>query len=201
MSGSVTDTDTDGASLGRSRFAVVDVETSGLSTERDRVLQVAVVTVNGEGAVLDSWVSLMRPRMRWAFRLGPRHIHGLSRSALRKAPPAGVVLDELAHRLRGSTFTAHNARFDSSFLQQSARRAGIDLALTPALCTLSLSRQLDPDRTMSHRLPDICHRYGIALERPHDALEDAMATAAVLPYLLRAHGITNADQLSRLTTS
>lgn len=199
MSGSATDTDTD--SMAGVRFAVVDVETSGLSTERDRVLQVAVVTVNGEGTVLDSWVSLVRPRMRWAFRLGPRHIHGLSRSALRNAPRAAAVLGELGQRLEGSTFTAHNARFDSSFLRQSAQRAGVDLALTPALCTLRLSRQLDPGRTMSHRLPDICDRYGVALDRPHDALEDAMATAAVLPHLLRAHGITSPDQLSRFTSS
>ncbi len=200
MSGAPTDTDSDSAGLAGVRFAVVDVETSGLSTARDRVLQVAVVTVNGEGTMLDSWVSLVRPRMRWAFRLGPRHIHGLSRSALRNAPPARVVLDELAQRLEGSTFTAHNARFDSSFLQQSARRAGVDLALTPVLCTLSLSRRLDPGRTMSHRLPDLCARYGIVLDRPHDALEDATATAAVLPHLLRAHGITSPDQLSLLTT-
>jgi len=32
--------------------------------------------------------------------------------------------------------------------------------------------------------------------RPHDALADADATAAVLPHLLRAHGITTVDQLS-----
>ena len=64
------------------RFGVVDVETSGLSTSRHRVLQVAIVTVNGDGTVLDTWVSLIRPHNRWLFRLGPRHIHGLTRSAL-----------------------------------------------------------------------------------------------------------------------
>ena len=197
MSAAPTDLDT----LAGARFGVVDVETSGLSYKHHRVLQVAVVTVNGNGTVLDSWVSLVRPRNRWIFRLGPRHIHGLTRSALRKAPPAPAVLTELAQRLQDATFTAHNARFDSSFLQQSARHAGVDLALVPALCTLTLSRRLDPDRTMSHRLPDICARYGIALERPHDALEDAMATAAVLPHLLAAHGITTAAQLSLVTTS
>ena len=39
------------------------------------------------------------------------------------------------------------------------------------------------------------HRLVITLERPHDALGDAAATAAVLPHLLAAHGITDADQL------
>ena len=64
------------------------------------------------------------------------------------------------------------------------------------LCTLTLSRRLDPDRQLSHRLGDLCARYGIELVRPHDALADADATAALLPHLLKAHGITSAAQLS-----
>lgn len=189
----------DSAALSAARFGVVDVETSGLSTRRHRVLQVAVVTVDGHGNVLDTWVSLIRPRNRFIFRVGPRHIHGLSRSELRSAPTAKVVLTELSRRLQGTTFTAHNAKFDATFLGESARRSHIALRLTPVLCTLKLSRQLDPDRQMSHRLADICARYGIALDRPHDALEDAIATAAVLARLLAEHGVTRADQVARLT--
>lgn len=197
MSRTASDFDT----LADLRFGVVDVETSGLSTRRHRVLQVAIVTVDGAGAVLDTWVSLVRPRHRWFFRLGPRHIHGLTRSALRSAPPATEVLAELARRLQGTTFTAHNASFDATFLQHSARRAHIELPVSPALCTLRLSRRLDPDRERSHRLTDICSRYGVTLDRPHDALEDALATAAILPFLLQAHGVVNADQVSDLTRS
>ncbi|MCU1394640.1 MAG: hypothetical protein JWM34_3068 [Ilumatobacteraceae bacterium] len=180
-------------------FAVVDVETSGLSTRRHRVLQVAVVTVDGSGQLIDRWSSLVRPRNRWLFRLGPRHIHGLTRAQLRTAPSVDVVLAELAKRLDGATFTAHNARFDAEFLRTLADRGGVTLPLSPQLCTLRLSRRLDPERKLSHRLADVTARYGIANERPHDALEDATATAAVLPHLLRAHGATTGDQLSALT--
>ena len=183
------------------RFAVVDVETSGLSTKRNRVLQVAVVTIDGEGTVIDAWSSLVRPRNRWLFRLGPRHIHGLTRARLRAAPSATEVLAELARRLDGSTFTAHNAAFDAAFLRRMAAGRATALSLTPQLCTLRLSRQLDPDRKLSHRLADVTERYGVRNERPHDALEDALATAAVLPHLLRAHGVSNGDQLSRLIES
>ena len=72
---------------------------SGLSFDRDRVLQVAVVTVDGEGRVVERWSSLVRPRSRWFFWLGPRHIHGLTRARLRAAPPATDVLTELTRRL------------------------------------------------------------------------------------------------------
>ncbi len=187
--------------LAEARFAVVDVETSGLSVNRHRVLQVAVVVADGNGRVLQSWVSLIRPKWRWLFRLGPRRIHGLHRSALRKAPPAREVLTELAARIGGATFTAHNAEFDAQFLQKSAKRLGVSLDLAPQLCTLHLSRKLDPERALSHRLADVSARYGIANPRPHDALEDALTTAAVLPHLLRANGVTTADQVERFTRS
>ena len=71
----------------------------------------------------------------------------------------------------------------------------MQLQFTDPLCTLQLSRQLDPEHTMSHRLGDLCERCGVYLARPHDALADADATAAVLPYLLQAHSIATVDQL------
>ena len=36
-----------------------------------------------------------------------------------------------------------------------------------------MSRRLDPERARSHALGDLCVRYGVSLDRPHDALHDA----------------------------
>ena len=177
------------------RFAVVDVETSGLSLRRHHVLQVGVVVVDGTGQVLQRWSSLVAPRSRWFFRVGPTELHGIHRRDLRAAPSAEVVLQQLATHLSGARFVAHNASFDLAFLQKAACRAGVELPIQQPLCTLRLSRQLDPQRQLSHRLGDLCARYQIQLVRPHDALADADATAAVLPHLLQAHHIDTVDQL------
>jgi DNA polymerase III epsilon subunit-like protein len=154
-----------------------------------------VVIIDGNGTVLDRWSSLVAPRYRWWFRVGPTTVHGIRRRDVRHATPAALVLAELRQRLAGARFVAHNADFDVAFLQKAARRAGVDLPIHDPLCTLRLSRRLDPERQLSHRLGDLCARYDIELVRPHDALADADATAAVLPHLLRAHGITTVDQL------
>jgi DNA polymerase-3 subunit epsilon len=180
------------------RFAVVDLETSGFSTRRHRILQIGMVTVEADGTVLDEWSTLVR--LRWPFqRVGPIHVHGITRSTLKDAPRLDDVLTEFGERLNGSIFTAHNAAFDAGFLLRAARRRSTDdpvnLGLEPRLCTLRMSRRLDPDRQQSHRLGDICERYDVALDRPHDALADAAATAAVLPYLLEGHAITTSEQL------
>lgn len=183
------------------RFAVIDLETSGFSTRRHRILQLGMVTaeVTADGcAVIDRWSSLIH--LRWPFsRVGPTHVHGITRPMLRDAPRLDDVLDELGERIDGAVFTAHNARFDGEFLLRAARRRGRDDplrdALSTRLCTLRMSRRLDPERQQAHGLADLCDRYGVELARPHDALADATATAQVLPHLLAAHRVTERDQL------
>ena len=181
------------------RFAVVDIETSGLSTRWHRVLQIAVATVV-DGEVVDEWSSLVRARWPWQ-RIGPRHVHGLTRDQLRHAPPRDEVLRELAQHVDGAVLCAHNVEFDWAFLARDARRSGIRLAPAHQLCTLRLSRRLDPERELSHRLGDVCARYGVVNERAHDARFDARATAQVLPYLLAEHGVAVAHDLEPLYRS
>lgn len=184
--------------MGLPRFAVVDLETSGFSTRKHRILQLGMVTVEGDGSVVDQWSTLVK--LRWPLsRVGPTHVHGLRRRDLRGAPPIDHVLDEFSERLGTSIFTAHNARFDAEFIERAlerrSRRHECGDALTQRLCTLRMSRRLDPDRELSHRLGDVCTRYGVSLDRPHDALADAMATAEILPHLLRAHDVHDVHDL------
>lgn len=181
--------------LGHVRFAVVDLETSGLRPSRHHVVQMAVVTVDAEGRRLDEWVTYVRPPHWPVARVGPRHIHGVTRAMVRRAPSVAHALGELAERIDGAVLTAHNMEFDFAFLERDARRHGIALPPTPQLCTLLLSRSLDPERQRSHRLGDVCQRYGIPVDRPHDALADAAATGAALAHLLREAGINTWDQL------
>ena len=117
-------------------FAVVDLETSGFSTRRHRILQLGLVVVEADGTPLDEWTSLIG--LRWPFgRVGPTHVHGITRPMLRGAPPLDVVLDELGERIDGAIFTAHNAGFDGGFLVRATRRLTTDGSPTlPANCVL-----------------------------------------------------------------
>ena len=42
-------------------FAVVDFETTGLNPETDRIVQLAAVIVNGEGHIVDSFDTIVKP--------------------------------------------------------------------------------------------------------------------------------------------
>lgn len=183
--------------VGLPRFAVVDVETSGLSTRRHRILQIGLVTVDGAGTVVDQWSTLVRLRRPWS-RVGPRRVHGITRRSLRGAPRAADALDELRRRLDGAVFTAHNVDFDATFIERAAARHGVALSIERRLCTLTLSRRLDPDRQLTHGLAAVCARYDVTIERHHDALCDARATAQILPHLLAAHGVVETADLETL---
>jgi DNA polymerase III subunit epsilon len=165
------------------RFVVIDVETSGLSARRDRILQVAAVEVDSSGGVVNEWSSFVRPRFG---RVGPTHVHGLTAASLRSAPAFRVVAPELAKQLEGAVVVGHNIDFDWAFVRRSLKRSRVALAPTARLCTLDLSRSLDPDRLMRHKLADICSRLDVPLDNAHDALADARATAQVLGHLLQS---------------
>jgi len=178
------------------RFAVVDTETTGLSTDDDRVLQVGVVVLRGNGAVEKEFVTYVR-RLTWGFgHVGAFHIHGITRRQLRGGIKPREALEKLNALISDCVFTAHNAKFDIGFLQSDSTRLQIPLKLTGPLCTLNLSRKLDPQRAMSHKLKDVAARFGKSTERPHDALADAQLTAAVLPELLSAHRIATYGELA-----
>ncbi len=83
-------------------YAVVDVETSGLRPGRDHVLQIAVVTVDATGAVVDRWSTLVRPR-RWWHRVGPAP-HPRHHPALAALGTAG------ANRIRRACAAARGKR-------------------------------------------------------------------------------------------
>ena len=184
-------------SVGLPRFAVVDVETSGLRPKKHHVLQIGLVVVEADGTVVDRWSTLVRLRRFW-HRVGPHDVHGIRRRDLRDAVHAATALGELRNRIDGAVFTAHNAKFDAEFIARAAARARVPLRIDRRLCTLDLSRRLDPDRTLAHGLADVCARYDVPLTDHHDALADASATAAVLPLLLRDLAITEATQLDEL---
>ena len=170
-------------------FAIIDLETGGLNGANDPIFQVAVVCGDlavGEQALtnISSWSSMVRLRRPWD-PIGAQHIHHIPRRKLLFAPSLLRVLEHLFQIIGSREVVAHNLAFDWKFLSTAAEQLQLRLPNGPHTCTLKLSRRLDPDRQQSHRLSDICERYGINIEHAHDALHDARATSQILPLLLR----------------
>lgn len=164
-------------------WAVVDVETSGLVARRDRVLSVAVVTLDPDGEQTGEFSTLLNP----GCDPGPVHIHGLTAERLRGAPTFDQVAGQIGAMLQGRVLVAHNAQFDYDFLAHEFARAGLWLPVAQRLCTLALNRRVDPP-TDDLRLGTLAAHYGVTQLMAHDALDDSRVLAGVLRGTLRDAG-------------
>ena len=168
------------------RFVVFDTETTGL--EPGHVLQLAFVVVRGNGEMLEDYSTYVKRRFWRPGPLGAHHVHGITRRNLRSGVPMRDALDQLERACEGAIPVAHNAAFDLTFLRAESQRLGRPLRLEPTLCSLKLSRSLDPQRSRRHKLANLVEHYGLDAIPTHDALADARATASLLPHLLRDRG-------------
>lgn len=167
----------------RPHFAIIDVETTGLSPKYDRVVELAVVRVDQHGQVVDEWATRFNPE----GPVGATHIHGITQADVASAPLFRDVATSIVPHIAGLPIAAHNARFDLAFLRAEFRRAGWDVPWLPAYCTLDGSRHYMPglDR---RRLADCCWGAGVPLHDAHSALGDARATAGLLRHYLQSQG-------------
>ena len=163
------------------KFAVVDVETTGLPTvgRTNRICEIAIVTINGSGEVLDEYSTLVNPQRR----MGGTDHHGITGDMVRNAPTFSEICDDVYIRLSDAVIVAHNLPFDAQFLHQEFTRDGVDIGTRPGLCTLINSR-IQFDR-YGYRLDNVAQLVtGRWPDGGHSALGDARALASVLGALL-----------------
>ena len=156
-------------------LAFVDLETTGTHAAGDRVTEVGVVRVEadpeGGGARVEEWSSLVDPGVPIPPAI--QALTGITDAMVRGAPTFPSIAREVARRLDGCLFVAHNARFDFGFLKHEFARAGVPFA-PRVLCTVRLSRRLDPDAD-GHGLDAIIARHALDPGDRHRALGDARA--------------------------
>ena len=145
---------------------IVDCETTGVYPS-DRVVEVALVTLSLDGAIVDTWETLVQPDRD----VGASHIHGLTAESLRDAPVFADIAGDLAVRLHGACVAAHNLPFDARMLVGEFDRLGTDLSITAGIDTL---------RAVRAKLTVACAERGIPLDGAHCAVVDATATASLL---------------------
>ena len=180
-------------------FAVVDFETTGLNPEIDRIVQLAAVIVNGDGDIIDSFDTIVKPENPDEYQHGAEHIHGISAEQVSGGMPLRIALKKLWDISAGNVFTAHNAQFDLGFLHAESERVGINDHVEVHIDTLELSRRTTgADNTRRHNLFALCEHYGIERDKVHDAKSDATATAQLLMHLMKEIGVDTPDQVSEL---
>lgn len=170
-----------GARLDAVPFAVVDVETTGGAHWRGhRVIDVSIVEVLG-GQIVDEYETLVHPGRAVSRMITA--LTGITTDMITEAPYFEHVADEIADRLKGRVFVAHNATFDWGFVSAELVRVGVEVPDVPRVCTVRMCRRLVP-RLRRRNLDVVSRHFGVPVHARHRAHGDALATARVLLRLL-----------------
>lgn len=173
-------------------FVVVDVEATGAKTPPNRLIELGAYRIRG-GRIVDKFVSLVNPEIPI-----PRFVAsltGISNDMVKLAPVFAELAPQWLDFVSDSVLVAHNAPFDTSFLNHEISRVYPGHRMVnPHLCTVRLSRRALPYLS-NHRLETIATHFSIPIASRHRAGSDALATAEIFILLLteleETHGIKN----------
>lgn len=164
------------------RYAVIDVETTGLSPKYERLTEIAIVIIE-KGEIVDEFSSLLNPEKKIPYRI--TQLTGINNQMVQEAPHFFEIAKQVVQMTENCTFVAHNASFDYRFIQSEFSRYGFDYQ-RKILDTVKLSRKLLPG-FRSYSLGKLTRQLGIEITNRHRAIGDAMATAELFLRLLEVN--------------
>ena len=156
------------------RFTAIDIETTGLSPERDRIIEIGAVRFV-DGVKTEVFSTLVHPQLP-AIPERITALTGITEEMLAGAPEEAETMQQLFSFLEDEeVLLGHNILFDYSFLSVAAGCMGCPFEFR-GLDTLLMARLSRPELPRKN-LSVMCEEYGIQTECAHRAYEDALAAA------------------------
>lgn len=172
------------------RFTAIDIETTGLSPEKEKIIEIGAVRYE-DGLQKAVFSTLVRPQVA-ELPVRITELTGITEEMLKEAPDEDEAMKSLLRFLEGETvLLGHNIPFDYSFLKVAAGRLG-EPFLYRGIDTLVLARQCRPDLP-SKTLAAMCEAYSITNAHAHRAYGDACAAVELYFKLLEQFGETQGD--------
>lgn len=159
-------------------FAILDIETTGLSPVHNRILEIAIYRYDGK-EIVDEFSAVINPERRILPYI--QQLTGITNQAVQDAPKFYDIGKRIVEITRDATIVAHNVRFDYAFLRNEFRNLGYHYHRRQ-LCTIKLARKLIPGLP-SYKLGLLCQSLNIEHSDKHRAFGDAQATLALFKQL------------------
>ncbi len=182
-------------------YVVFDIETTGLSQTRDKIIEIAAYKISG-GLITDSFEQLIDPEEKLLSKIVG--ITNITDEMLVGMPKIKEVLPKFYEFIKGSVLVAHNATFDVGFIYENLKKQGIKHDVFPVIDTLNLSRYFynDTYKEQNHarfyanengRIPELkrfnlkalTRFFKVTLDSHHRATSDASALSEVFLMMLQ----------------
>ncbi len=160
-------------------FTVVDTETTGLDSQKDRIIEIAAIRVRA-GKEVARFETLVKPGRKLSKKIV--ELTGITDADLTDAPKQPEALQKFQEFLRDDIIVAHNATFDVNFLYDSFQRCELPPLKNNFVDTLRLAKYIRPDLD-NYKLSTLAEDYKVPQPTAHRALADCETTLAVLQKL------------------
>jgi len=181
--------------LEKASFSVVDVETTGLSANKNRIIEIALVKIENL-KITDKLNYLINPQTYIPPFI--TSLTGIDNDDIIGAPIFSDIVDEIISFIDDSVLTAHNFPFDSGFLNSEFMRSGREFINEHSCCTLKIARNIYPT-LQSKSLSSVAQFLNLRNSNAHRALGDAEITAKILLKMIKElktkDNITTVEQL------
>lgn len=185
-------------------FYVIDIESTGLDPETDRILSLCAIPVQQFQIRIDNMLSL-RVNQDY-YKSESISIHEIMPEIdLEDGISEKEALSALLRMAGAGIWVAHFCDLDLKLIQKAAKRHGLMSIHNPVLDTsLLLSRAVDHYRNPeqmpqgSFQLSKVCNKLSIPIEGLHTAEGDALATAILftkLVQILKKRGVKTLKEL------
>lgn len=172
----------DDTELEKGEYCVFDLETTGLSSRYDHIIEFGGQIVKDRTIVKELQLFIKPPQHLSAFTIS---LTNITEEDVKDAPSIEAAIDQILDFIGDRILVAHNAGFDVNFLNDALIRMGREPLQNPVIDTLDLARSLQSDRR-GYRLGQIAHGYGIRYDEDvaHRADYDAQVLAQVYLHML-----------------
>ena len=158
----------------KGRFTVLDLETTGLSCDSDRIVEIGAVRVE-DGRVNDTYHQYVNPEMH--IPSSASSVNHITDDMVCNQPKIREVLPGLLRFIGSDIIVAHNAAFDIKFLARSCMRHRFTV---PTAWFDSMDLKTVWTDLPNHKLETFLSAAGIINKHAHSALGDAEALAQLM---------------------
>ena len=181
-------------------FCVFDIETTGFNAGgADSIIEIGAVLIKN-GEIIDRFDELINPGRPLPYKI--IELTNITDDMLKDKDNEENVVKRFIEWAKDYPMVAHNAKFDTSFIQMCYKKYNLGEYTNTVIDTLELSRALEPEYA-KHSLSALVKRYDVPWEEDahHRADYDAEGTAYVLTKMikkLRSKKFENVNDLNNL---
>ena len=175
---------------------VFDVETTGFSIYSDRMIEIGAVKLVG-GEIVDTFSTFINPKRPISAKI--TELTSITNDMVKDAPLEKEAMDAfVAFCGDAKVLVAHNAAFDTGFIDAAAARYGMKMNYT-SVDTVPIARALLPQLS-NHKLDTVAKALELSKFQHHRACDDAAVLAKIylkfVEMLRSQQGVTAIEQVN-----